>query len=113
MKKCRNYANAIRLLYSIFAWIIVIALIIISDRLENWRYFVVGCSVYALWFVLVFAYASHLDAVADQLEQNDKIIALLSAKVKSAPAAFATDETGETDESGCIQSQEEPTVCSH
>lgn len=78
MEGCRKYANVLRGLYGILAGVIALALIIISSELGNWWFFIGGCLIFALWFVIVFAYAAHLDAVAEQVKQNKQIISLLS-----------------------------------
>lgn len=89
MEGCRKYANVLRGLYGILAGVIALALMIISNELANWWIFIGGCLIFALWFVIVFAYAAHLDAVATQIEQNEKIIALLAGEKpeETKPAA--------------------------
>lgn len=91
MKKCHSYATAIRAVYGVFALVIFIAAIVISNNLNNWWYFVGICSVYALWIVPALGYAAHLEAVDFQSEQNERMIELLSGKTPeekkpSAPA---------------------------
>lgn len=85
MQKCRNYATAIRIAYGVFAVIIAIALMIISIVLNNGWYFVVSCLIYSLWIVVALAYAAHLDAVAEGIAQNERIIELLSGKPQTTP----------------------------
>lgn len=96
MEGCRKYANVLRGLYGILAGVIALALIIISSELGNWWFFIGGCLIFALWFVIVFAYAAHLDAVAEQVEQNKQIISLLSRCNNAAETPTSCNNAAET-----------------
>lgn len=103
MKQCKSYATAIRTIYGIFAVIIAIALMIISNDLNNWWYFVGGCLIYSLWIVLALAYAAHLDAVAEQIAQNERIIELLSEKPQTSPTTTQKVSTPTAEKAPVVQ----------
>ena len=105
MQKCRNYASSIRTVYGVFAVIIAIALMIISSILDNWWYFVGGCLIYSLWIILALAYAAHLDAVAEQIAQNDQIIELLSGKPQTVSASTPEVETPTAGKNPVVQKE--------
>lgn len=98
MKQCRSYASFICYTWGIFAVVVAIALMAISSNLNNWWYFFGGCSIYTLLIGPVLAFAAHLDAMAEQIEQNDQIIDLLKGNiiapenVNSAPAAIVEQQ---------------------
>lgn len=88
MNQCKFYASAIRIVYGIFAAIIAIALLIISSELNNRWYFIGGCLIYSLWLVLALVYAAHLDATAERIAQNERIIAFLSVNTQAASTSM-------------------------
>lgn len=111
MEGCRKYANVIRCLYGILAGVIALALVIISSEFENWWFFFCGCLIFALWFVIVFAYAAHLDAVAERIEQNKQIISLLSRCNNAAEAPTRCNNAAETPAGNAENQQKETRPC--